>query len=271
MAVKPRSLKELLLFAENNTVDGVGFIPGVNTQEGPKQFKQRGFGYGAGGGKFGFDSQPPFIITDLPKVGSESTGYVIEDPSTLDVVDDLSNNFVRGGAVTLAKRAFNDVERLGKLLFSPSGLAWSAAQLALARTNPIGPIPESDPEAAADPDKNKFVQAIQRGVEKVKNKFPRNQVTLPLNLVLSAGVSAGGVRFRKDGLLDAKFESGYNYDPTRGGDKYENITVNNAKIINENALESNKNFNRLLNIYGKHILSADLEPNMESVKIDSKK
>ena len=132
MAVKPRSLKELLLFAENNTVDGVGFIPGVNTQEGPKPFRQRGFGYGAGGGKFGFDSQPPFIITDLPKVGSESTGYVIEDPSTLDVVDDLSNNFVRGGAVTLAKRAFNDVERLGKLLFSPSGLAWSAAQLALA-------------------------------------------------------------------------------------------------------------------------------------------
>lgn len=261
-------LKNLLFNAESS---GEIIITHPDGTTSTKPFNQRNFGYGAGGGQFGFDSQPPFIITDLPPVGSESTGYVIEDPSTLDVVDDLSNNFVRGGAVTLGKRAFNDVERLGKLLFSPSGLTWSAAQLALARTNPIGPIPESDPEAAADPDRSELVQAIQSGVKKVKNKFPRNQVTLPLNLTLSAGVSAAGGRFRKDGLLDTDFENGYNYDPARGGDKYENITVSNAKVISENALESNKNFNKLLNIYGKHILSDDLEPSMESIKVDSKK
>jgi hypothetical protein len=109
-------LKNLLLDAEDGSFT-ISYPDGTSTT---KQFNQRSFGYGAGGGQFGFDSQSPFIITDLPPVGSESTGYVIEDPSTLDVIDDLSSNFVRGGAVTLGKRAFNDVERLGKLLCRPS-------------------------------------------------------------------------------------------------------------------------------------------------------
>ena len=158
------ALKNLLLLAEENNSITVNHPDGTTST---LPFEQRSFGYGQGGGPIGFDSQPPFIITDLPPVGSESTGYILEDPSTLDVVDDLSSNFVRGGAVTLGKRALKDLERFGKVIFSPSGLAWSAAQLALAATNPKGPIPEADPEAASDPDKGGLVQGIQEVGQKL--------------------------------------------------------------------------------------------------------
>ena len=191
---------------------------------------------------------------------------VIEDPSTLDVVDDLSSNFVRGGAVTLGKRALKDLERFGKVIFSPSGLAWSAAQLALARTNPSGPIPEADPESAKNPDKGALIQGIQGAAQKLKNKFPRNQVTLPIGTGLTVGTGAAGIRFRKDGLADLTIEGGHNYDPNRGGAKYDNITTSNAKEISDKALESNKNYNRLLNLYGKHQLN--LEPKINSVSDD---
>ena len=262
------ALKNLLLLAEESNSITVNHLDGTTST---LPFEQRSFGYGQGGGPIGFDSQPPFIITDLPPVGSESTGYILEDPSTLDVVDNLSSNFVRGGAVTLGKRALKDLERFGKVIFSPSGLAWTAAQLALSRTNPKGPIPEADPAAASDPDKGALIQGIQENLQKLKNKFPRNQVTLPIGTGLTVGTGAAGIRFRKDGLADLTVESGHSYDPSNGGAKYDNITVNNAKEISENAKESNKNFNRLLNIYGKHILSDDLDPSIGSVKIDSKK
>ena len=257
------ALKNLLLLAEENNSITVNHLDGTTST---LPFEQRSFGYGQGGGPIGFDSQPPFIITDLPPVGSESTGYILEDPSTLDVVDDLSSNFVRGGAVTLGKRALKDLERFGKVIFSPSGLAWSAAQLALARTNPSGPIPEADPESAKNPDKGALIQGIQGAAQKLKNKFPRNQVTLPIGTGLTVGTGAAGIRFRKDGLADLTIEGGHNYDPNRGGAKYDNITTSNAKEISDKALESNKNYNRLLNLYGKHQLN--LEPKINSVSDD---
>ena len=262
------ALKNLLLLAEESNSITVNHLDGTTST---LPFEQRSFGYGQGGGPIGFDSQPPFIITDLPPVGSESTGYVLEDPDTLDVVDDLSSNFVRGGAVTLGKRALKDLERFTKVIFSPSGLAWTAAQLALSATNPKGPIPEADPAAASDPDKGGLIQGAQENLQKLKNKFPRNQVTLPIGTGLTIGTGAAGIRFRKDGLADLTVESGHSYDPSNGGAKYYNITVNNAKNISEKAKESNKNYNRLLNIYGKHILDLDLEPSIGSVKVDSKK
>ena len=126
------SLQNLLLDAEsgNFTLDN---LDGTTTQG---IFRQRSFTYGAEAGELKFDSEPPFIINDFGD-GSPLPG-VLQNPnsSTADVVDEVTNNFVRGGAVTLGKRAFNDVERLGKVLLSPNGLAWSAAQLALTATNP---------------------------------------------------------------------------------------------------------------------------------------
>ena len=162
------SLKNLLLLAEANGLNPDGSF-----------FEQRSLGYG---------DNPPLILKDLPGVEDEPN-------ATTNLIGQVTDNFVRGGAITLAQRASTDVERLGKVLISPNGLAWSAAQLALTRTNPKTLI------------------------------SPRNRQTLPINTLLTAGTGVENIRFRKDGVLDLKFESGFNYDPSRGGPKYESALL----------------------------------------------
>ena len=128
MGLRPTNLKAYLLNAEAVELasgDGVGSFPGP-PGHGTITFRQRFLGYG---------DNPPLIIKDfdgnpLPRVEDSTTN------PTLELVGEVTDNFVRGGAVTLAQRAVTDVERLGKVLISPNGLAWSAAQLALTATNP---------------------------------------------------------------------------------------------------------------------------------------
>ena len=163
-------------------------------------FEQRNFGYGEGAGKLSFNTQPPFIINDFD--GKPLPGVEQSTNSNLgNLVDDVTNNFVRGGALTLVKRAANDFERLGKVLLSPNGISFLAAQFALARTNP---------------------QNIISPTNRLFNSLPAPGSSL----LATAGTGAAGVRFRRDGLVDIKFESGFNYDPSRGGVKYENTLLN---------------------------------------------
>jgi hypothetical protein len=158
------SLKSILDNAENS---------GQNPDGSP--FDQRSLGYG---------DNPPLVIKDLPGVNKETNG-------ALGLVNQVTDNFVRGGAIGLGNAVIDDLKRLGKVMISPNGLAWSAAQLALSLTNPQNLI------------------------------SPRNRLTLPISTLATAGTGAAGIRFRKDGLIDLKTESGYNYDSTRGGPKYE--------------------------------------------------
>jgi hypothetical protein len=158
------SLKSILDNAENS---------GQNPDGSP--FDQRSLGYG---------DNPPLVIKDLPGVNKETNG-------ALDLIGQVTDNFVRGGAIALGNAVIDDLKRLGKVLISPNGLAWSAAQFALSKTNPESLL------------------------------SPRNRQTLPVSTLLTVGTGAAGVRFRKDGLIDIKTESGFNYDSTRGGPKYE--------------------------------------------------
>jgi hypothetical protein len=174
------SLQNILRFAENS---------GQNPDGSP--FDQRSLGYGDGSWAFG--GPKPLIIKDLPKVDQEPNG-------ALGFVNQVTDNFVRGGAVTLASRAVTDLVRLGKVMISPNGLSWSAAQFALSKTNP----------------------------ESLSS--PRNRQTLPISVLATAGTGAAGIRFRKDGLIDFKMESGYNYDSTRGGPKYESRALETSKL-----------------------------------------
>ncbi len=182
-------LKNLLLDAEDGSFT-INLPDGTTSTQ---QFRQRSFTYGDNA-----NTDPPLIVKDfngnpLPPVENDNTNPIFE------LVGEVTDNFVRGGAITLAKRAATDLERLGKVLISPNGLAWSAAQLALTATNP---------------------QNLTS---------PRNRLTLPVNTLLTAGTGTAGVRFRKDGLIDTKFESGFNYDPSKGGPKYEIKAIEEEK------------------------------------------
>ena len=107
------SLKNLLLIAEETGVNPDG-----------SNFDQRSLGYG---------DNAPLVTKDLPSVEKETNG-------ALGLVGEITDNFVRGGAIALGNAVIDDLERLGKVLISPNGLAWAGAQAALAITNPIGPI-----------------------------------------------------------------------------------------------------------------------------------
>ena len=232
------SLQNILRFAENS---------GQNPDGSP--FDQRSLGYG---------DNPPLVLKDLPKVDKETNG-------ALGFVNQVTDDFVRGGAVGLGNAAIDDLKRLGKILISPNGLAWSAAQIALARTNPVGPIPEKS-EGGGDEEEN-FIQRAASAIDEATGL--RNRKTLPINTLLTAGTGAAGIRFRKDGLVDLNKESGYNYDLNLGGDKYDKITRDNIKGISENfgnPDDESTNKNKLLNLFGRHIL--ELPSGMDSVSND---
>jgi len=195
------SLKNLLLIAEETGANPDG-----------SNFDQRSLGYGEGAGKFQFDTQPPYIIKDLPGVEESTNGK-------LDLVGEVTDNFVRGGAVTLATRAVKDVERLTKVLVSPNGLSWVTSQYALALTNP---------------------QNVISPTNRLFNSLPA-----PGGMTLATvGTGAAGIRFRKDGVVDINFESGFNYDSTKGGRKYESGILEIAKNNTENTSE--------FTLYGKY-------------------
>jgi hypothetical protein len=190
-------------------------------------FEQRNFGYGEGAGKLNFNTQPPFIINDFD--GRPLPGVEQSTNSNLgNLINDVTNNFVRGGAVTLVKRAATDFERLGKVLLSANGISFIAAQFALARTNP---------------------QNIISPTNRLFNSLP-----VPgTSLLATAATGAAGIRFRRDGLADIKTESGYNYDPERGGPKYEsNFLAAIRSGINE------VSDNSLFGAYNKIIVDGDL-------------
>jgi hypothetical protein len=252
-------LKNLLLDAEDGSFT-INLPDGTTSTQ---QFRQRSFTY-----RDNANTDPPLIVKDFD--GNPLPG--VEDSTTnpaLELVGEVTDNFVRGGAVTLAQRAVTDLERFSKVIVSPKGLAWTATQLALARTNPVGPIPEKDPNAPSDAEGgllNRISGTLNNALTNIIG--PRNQVTLPINTGLTIGTGAAGIRFRKDGVLDADIETGHSYDPNRGGDKYDKITTQNAKVdINENALNVVDTKNRLFNLYGRHIL--ELPSGMDSVTNDS--
>ena len=179
------SLQNILKFAENS---------GQNPDGSP--FQQR-----SGPNALTYPEKgTPLIIKSLPGV---------KDPTNGDggLLNQVTDNFVRGGVLGLGNAVIDDVKRLGKVLISPNGLAWGVAQIALARTNPLGPILPKVGGAGG------LFQNLFGG--------PRNRKSLPISVLATAGTGAAGVRFRKDGFLDLKFESGFNYDKSKGGPKYE--------------------------------------------------
>ena len=216
------SLKNLLLIAEETGANPDG-----------SNFEQRSLGYGEGAGKFQFDSQPPFVIKDLPAVEKETNG-------TLGLIGEVTDNFVRGGAIALGNAVIDDLVRLGKVFISPNGLAWTGAQIALAATNPKGPIL---PSSGGGGDEEQGF--IGNTIDTIKENLPpRNRLTLPISLLATAGTGAAGVRFRKDGLIDTEFENGFNYDSTLGGPKYESTLLE----LSRNNIDDTSDFT----LYGKY-------------------
>ena len=158
-------------------------------------FNQRSLGYG---------DNAPLIVRQLPGVNQTR----ILDSQGAQLINEVSDNFIRGGAIGATEAAATDAIRLGKLLLSPQGLAWAGAQASLARTNPKNLI------------------------------SPRNRLSSGAGTLATAITGTAGIRFRKDGLIDLTRESGYNYNSKRGGRKYEGEML---RIIDHGREKTNDN------------------------------
>lgn len=164
-------LKQLLI----DTDEGLfGYVNGVPQQPNGRPFTQRTLDYG---------DNEPLVVKGLPGVEQETN-------SNVDLINQVTDNFTRGGVVGATTRALTDAKRLGKFLVNPSGLSFLATNFALHKTNNENII------------------------------SPTNRNFSGFGSFVSSIVSFTGTRFRKDGFIDLAFENGYNYTPT-GVTKYE--------------------------------------------------
>lgn len=156
-----------------------------------KPFEQRDIPYGEDYEAFQNPSSPLIVKRFQKNNDRILPGVEQETNSTVGLVNQVTDSFVRGGAITATQRAVVDAERIGKFLLTPSGLSWIATNVALQRTNPENVV------------------------------SPRNRQFTPLNIGLQVPANVAGIHFRRDGVVDIDFENGYNYDENLGGRKYE--------------------------------------------------
>ena len=187
-------LKDLLIDSKD------GFLPDGRV------FRQRSLDYG---------DDKPLITKNLPDVERNLNGIS-------GFVNQVTDNFVRGGIVGATTRAAIDAARLGKMLLTPQGFSWLVSNIALQKTNP----------------------------ENVTS--PRNRTFSGVSTASSALSSFAGLRFRRDGLLDFEFENGYNYDPVFGNYKYEKSARLNLDELRFD--QANLNNNVLLQLYSANII-----------------
>tara|TARA_R110000744_G_scaffold47810_1_gene104975 strand:- start:4817 stop:7198 length:2382 start_codon:yes stop_codon:yes gene_type:complete len=175
-------------------------------------FRQRSMGYGPkgvdiGGGSFFRGVSPePFIKQKLPGLNED------QGSGTFDVIDDISDSFVRGGLITAGKRALIDVERIGKYLISGNGLAFIA--------------------------KNVGMQAMNPKLQEGAGFMGRNRVyNLGVNTLAQVATSFTGLHVNRAGLFpiakgNYRVEQGYRVD-TNNDTKYEfNVRGGPAGTIN---------------------------------------
>jgi len=174
-------LKQLLIDA-----DASQFIQSTG-----KPFEQRDIPYGEDYEAFQNPSSPLIVKRFQKNNDRILPGVEQETNSTVGLVNQVTDSFVRGGVITATQRAAVDAERIGKFLLTPSGLSWIAANVALQKTNP----------------------------QNVTS--PRNRTFTPLNIGLQVPANIAGIHIRRDGVVDLNFESGYHYDSGLGGKKYE--------------------------------------------------
>jgi len=172
-------------------------------------FRQRSMGYGPKGinvesSLFGRGVSPtPFIQQKLPGLNED------QGSGTFDVIDDVSDSFVRGGLITATKRALIDAERIGKYLISSNGLAFIAKNVGMQRMNP----------------------KLQEGA----GWLGRNRVyNLGINTLAQVATSFTGLHVNRAGVLpigkgNYRVEQGYRVD-TSNDTKYE-YNVKGGRVV----------------------------------------
>ena len=223
-------LKDLHATLENNTYTG-GY-EGLNQTQLPNNSD-------------GNILSQPFISRPIPPnpvfgniiPGSGASLLDISNSAPGQFVDSLTDGFIRGGLVTATERSVLDTVRVGKFMFTPSGITFIAKQVALQASNP---------KLATG--NNRFGELLGNNSLLGFDLGNRNRTyNLGLNTLAQVGLNAFGTHFDRAGITprwpeDEKFANIEKLNANKVG-----LIKNRRFFGNEGKVESD--YNRLLSLH----------------------
>lgn len=219
-------------------------------------FRQRSMGYGPKGidigtGAFFRGTSPePFLKQQLPGLNTSQGSGVF------DVIDDVSDSFVRGGLITAGKRALKDTERIGRFLISGNGLAFIAKNVGMQRMNP------KLQEGAGFLGRNRVYNAGVNTLAQTLTSF----TGLHVNRAGLLPIGKANYRVEQGYRVDINNDTKYEFN-VRGGDSDTGVLGGNPLPGGTGNLTTKKNVykgNRLASLYNKLV-----NPNLNPAGINS--
>ena len=140
-------------------------------------------------------------------------------------IDNITDGFIRGGAVTHIERNLTDLKRITKFLITPKGISFIAKQVGLQLSNPRMDKPMSGLAAISDANQRTYT---------------------PLTTLASVGTAGTGVYFDREGLIPGRHKG---YIDATGGFLGTNLFANDKDPGREKNQRRNKQENRLLYLF----------------------
>ena len=164
----------------NLPTDGGGFDYGESfTPIFEGQFRQKSFKFGQG---TAFD-RPNQGFSQEPFVTNSTIDILSNNPETQVAIDNFTDGFIRGGAITHAERLITDVERISNFMATPKGLSFLLKQEGLQLSNPKVSAPSVN---------------ISRANQRTYN--------FGVNTLAQIGLSGTGTHIKREGLTSLAFE-----------------------------------------------------------------
>tara|TARA_R110000782_G_scaffold34365_1_gene82109 strand:- start:581 stop:2374 length:1794 start_codon:yes stop_codon:yes gene_type:complete len=143
-----------------------------------------------------------------------------------NTIDNITDGFIRGGAVTHIERNLTDVERIGKFLITPKGISFLAKQVGLQLSNPK-------------------MNAPMGGLVSVSDANQRTY-NVGVNTLASIGTAGTGVYFDREGLIPGRHKG---YIDAKGGFLGTNLFADDKDPNRSKNQRRNKQENRLLYLF----------------------
>ena len=232
---------------------------GVPNIDPPISFRQRSYKFGQG---TAYD-RPDEGFSSEPLIGKNIDLPGIDDkPSkALGLIDSLTDSLIRGGITTAATRTAKDVARITKFYITNRGIGFLLKNIGLQRTNPVIRKLSVDTESAEG-----FIDSIGEGISNLGGSNSNQRVyNLGINTLASVAGSAFGLHIKREGVLPTSYE-GYidDIDETSKNSYPGDFTPN---LIDQDK-DPLAGGNRLINLFGSHILANTLDTETESIYFD---
>ena len=140
-------------------------------------------------------------------------------------IDNVTDSFIRGGAVTHVERNLTDVARIGKFLITPQGISFIAKQVGLQLSNPKMNVPMGGLFSTSDANQRTYT---------------------PLTTLASIATAGTGIRFDREGLIPGVHKG---YIDATGGFLGTNLFADDKDPNRPKNKRRNKQENRLLYLF----------------------